>query len=161
MKLLVFSDSHGSTFAMREALRRVRDVDYVIHAGDGAPDLFPIAQEFSVTPAAVRGNCDLAASLPLEETLTVEGARVLIVHGHRYGVKFSFAQLIADARRRSFDLVIFGHTHERCEQYVPAENGLPAVYLFNPGTARAGDFGVIDIRGKNILMSHGSVYDLG
>lgn len=160
MKLLVFSDSHGVSSAMRTALSRCRDVDYVIHAGDGAPDLSALAKEYPVTPVAVRGNCDFCAGgLPLEAELTVEGVRILIVHGHKYGVKESTLTLTHEARLRGFDLVIFGHTHERCEKYIPASDTLPPVYLFNPGTARGGDFGVIDIHEKEILMSHGSVFD--
>lgn len=159
MKLLVFSDSHGATATMRTALSRCRDVDYVIHAGDGSPDLAPLAVGYPVTPVAVRGNCDFAADLPLEAELTVEDVRILIVHGHKYGVKGSTLTLAHEAYRRGFDLVIFGHTHERCAKYISATDSLPPLNLFNPGTARGGDFGVIDIRGREILMSHGSIFD--
>ena len=159
MKLIVFSDSHGKNHTVRQVLRRQRDVDLVIHAGDGAPDFIPLAAEYpDIAHVAVRGNCDFAANLPLEEELTLEGVRILVTHGHKYNVKFSLGQITAEARRRGIDLVIFGHTHNPCEQYVPSDGGLPPVYLFNPGSALTGDFGVIDIRDGQILMSHGSIF---
>ncbi len=159
MKFIVFSDSHGSSFTMREALSRCRGADYAVHAGDGAPDLLTLAREYGTTPVAVRGNCDLGSDLPYEAELTVCGVHVLIVHGHKYGVKFSLSSLISSARRRGCDLVIFGHTHEKYEKYVPADEAGAAVRLFNPGAARDGDFGIIDISEGGILMSHGNVFD--
>lgn len=158
VKLLVFSDSHGTSLPMREAFSRCRPVDYAVHAGDGADDLFSLAKEFNATPVAVRGNCDFGSPLPLEAELTVDEIRILIVHGHRYNVKFSPMSLVAEARRRGIDLVIFGHTHIKLEKYV-SDDGERPVYLFNPGCVRGGDFGVIDIRGKSVLLSHGNVYD--
>ncbi len=161
MKLLVFSDSHGTSLPLREALSRCRPVDYVIHAGDGAADIIPLARQFGATPVAVRGNCDLGTDFPKEVELTVGEIKILIVHGHMYGVKFSPTPLAEEARRRGFDLVIFGHTHEKLEKYIPGDGGGRPLRLFNPGCARGGDFGVIDIRGGDVLMSHGNVYDGG
>ena len=161
MKLLVFSDSHGISFPLREAMSRAGGADYAIHAGDGAPDIITTAGVFGMTPVAVRGNCDLGSDLPSECTLIVEDIRILVVHGHKFGVKSSLSPLIVEARRRGVDLVIFGHTHEKCEKYIPADenNGSRPLRLFNPGCARGGDFGVIEIRGGDVLMSHGNVYD--
>ena len=161
MKLLVFSDSHGSSFAMREALARNRGtVDYAVFAGDGAGEFLSLAAEFSdVTFRAVAGNCDFMSSLPLEEEIDACGARILVVHGHKYGVKFSRTQLYLSARVRGFDVVIYGHTHEREEKYYPAEGEFHAVTLFNPGSAKSGDFGVIDVGDGGVLCSQGNVYE--
>lgn len=160
MKLLIFSDSHGNIFTMREALNRNRDADYAIHAGDGAPDFIALMHEFpNVTPVAVRGNCDFYANdIPLEAELNIDGVSVLITHGHKYGVKSSLLTLASEAYGRGTGLVIFGHTHEKCERYFPATDDRAPLYLFNPGTARAGDFGLADIRDGKILLSHGSAF---
>lgn len=161
MKLLVFSDSHGNSFAMREALARNRGtVDYAVFAGDGAGEFLSLAAGFpDVTFRAVAGNCDFLSPLPLEEEIDACGVRILVVHGHKYGVKFSRTQLYLSARARGFDVVIYGHTHECEEKYYPAEGGFRAVTLFNPGSARDGDFGVIDIGDGGVLCSHGNVFD--
>lgn len=161
MKLLIFSDSHGDTFTMREALKRNRDADYAIHAGDGADDFMNLMREFpTITPVAVRGNCDIYANdIPLSAKLTVEGVNVMIAHGHKYGVKFSLLQLRAEAYKNDVGLFIFGHTHEKKEKYYPADGDRAMLYLFNPGTARAGDFGLADIKNGQILLSHGNVFD--
>ncbi len=159
MKLLVFSDSHGDTYAMRRALEMHKGlVDYAVFAGDGVSDFMFLREIFpEVTYRAVHGNCDLGAphSIPEEDTLEVEGARILLVHGHRYGVKFSTARLCAEAQRRAVDLVIYGHTHTPSEEYV---DGAHPVTLFNPGSARAGMFGVVEIGRGGILCSHGDVF---
>ena len=161
MKLLVFSDSHGSTFTMREALKRNRGtVDYAIHAGDGADDFISLAHEFpDVTFRAVRGNCDYTSPLPPEESFRAEDVDVLVVHGHKFGVKLSTGSLLAEARRRGAGLVIYGHTHTAREEYVPSWGGFGEVQLFNPGAAKSGAFGVIEIRGAQILCSHGNVWN--
>ena len=145
---------------MKEALRRNPDADYAVHCGDGAPDFLALMGSFpNTTPVAVCGNCDLSNNLPLECELVVCGVRVLIVHGHKYGVKFSPLGLVPEARRRGCGLVLFGHTHEKYEKYIAPENGGTPLYLFNPGTVRAGDFGLAEITEKGILLSHGSVFD--
>ncbi len=160
IKLLVFSDTHGDAMTVRLALSLVRDADYIVHAGDGAASFPSLVERYpTVTPVAVRGNCDLGAVwLPNEAELTVGNVRILIVHGHKFGVKSSLLPLEAEARRRGFGLVIFGHTHERCERYIPGDGGGAPLYLFNPGAGLRGEFGVISINGSEILLSHGSVY---
>ena len=161
MKLLVFSDSHGSPLCMRQALFRNRGtVDYAVFAGDGVNGFLALAAEFpDVTFRAVAGNCDFMTSCPLEEEIIADGVRILIVHGHKYGVKTSNTQLRLAAQKRGFDIVIYGHTHEREEKYYPAEDGGKAIWMFNPGCAMAGDFGVIDIGAGGVLCSHGNVFD--
>ena len=43
----------------------------------------------------VPGNCDFGLRVPAEITLEVEGLRVLITHGNRYGVKSGLGRLIS------------------------------------------------------------------
>lgn len=167
MKILVFSDSHGNNAVMRQVLDiHHHTADYALHAGDGAPSFLLMAHEYpDVTFRAVRGNCDVFSSavspddLPTDLTLNVDGKRLLLLHGHTMGVKSTYLSLIPHARRNSIDIVIFGHTHERLEKYYPEENGLLAVRLFNPGAAREGCYGIIEVRGDNILMNATSIYN--
>ena len=39
MRILVFSDSHGSTWRMRDALLDHPEADMIIHLGDGERDV--------------------------------------------------------------------------------------------------------------------------
>ncbi len=166
MKLLIFSDSHGRDDTLRRALDiHHKTADYALHAGDGAPSFMLLKASYpDVAFRAVRGNCDGwgvfsdGASLPEEEIINADGVRILLLHGHLRGVKSSPLGLVSHARRIGCDIVVFGHTHEPCEKYIPAENGLAAVRLFNPGAAKDGCYGIIEIRKNGILMNAASVY---
>jgi putative phosphoesterase len=77
---------------------------------------------------AVRGNCDLTKDVPEALTLVVEGATILLVHGHRQGVKHSLLRLGLYALEEEANLVLFGHTH------VPVEELYEGATLYNPGS---------------------------
>lgn len=166
MKILVFSDSHGSDTTIRRALAlHGRSASLALHAGDGAHSFMLLGPEYpTIGFYAVRGNCDSirslfgGAPLPEEQTVSVAGANLLLTHGHMYGVKSSPLSLAAAARRRGYGIAVFGHTHEPYEKYISEENSLPAVRLFNPGAAKDGRYGIIDIRENGILMQHASIY---
>ncbi len=159
MKLLIFSDSHLSERTITEAWAANRDAEIVIHAGDGVRDIvLPSLDHPGTQVVSVRGNCDwLANDIPLFTQLTVEAVSIMIVHGHMFDVKSTFTRLIDEAHRKQADICIFGHTHERLEEYIPAEDGFKPLYLFNPGAAAKGSFGLINIVGGQILLSHGSI----
>ena len=55
------------------------------------------------------------------------------------------------------DIVLFGHTHERLEKYIPTDDG--GFYLFNPGSIGGfkPSYGIINIADSGILLSHGSL----
>ena len=66
-KLLILSDSHGSTDAVRRILTAESDADAVIFLGDGLHDL---EKALTATPKmrvySVAGNCDFGALEPLD-----------------------------------------------------------------------------------------------
>lgn len=63
MKLAIFSDSHGSTQKMFDAITELRP-DAVVHLGDGAGRAL-LKERFPDLPVhAVRGNCDACPSRP-------------------------------------------------------------------------------------------------
>ena len=73
MKAAVFSDTHGNTALMVEAVRRVRP-DCIIHLGDYERDTEILRREFPETPLYnVCGNCDFAPVAPLT-TVVQSGA---------------------------------------------------------------------------------------
>lgn len=146
MKLLVFSDSHFSMRAMRDAVE-LEKPDYVIHLGDLASDAENLAAEYPRLPVAcVAGNCDgWSCSAPTQRTLTYGGTRILMAHGHTWRVKSGYDAAVAQAWLEHADVLLFGHTHRPyCEQ---TEDGL---WVMNPGTVRDGDYGVI-VPGGNLF----------
>ena len=170
MTLLVLSDSHGRPDLIEEAIRRVRP-DGILFAGDGLRDLTRV--EIPCPLWAVSGNCDwLSAPLIIngsafepqtEELVTVEGIRILLTHGHKYGVKSGPTAAAYRALELGADILVYGHTHVPVEYRLPpAEGGSEErkpLILFNPGSIgdRDGSFGTITIRGGVILCGHGTL----
>ncbi len=147
MRLAVFSDSHGRTELLPQAVRRTQP-DIIVHLGDHLRDSLALQREFPDIPLyAVPGNCDFASRA--EDTLTFMAGEVLVfaTHGHRYFVKSTMDPLLNSAHFAGAGLVLYGHTHAARIDY-PA--GMTAV---NPGSCGLGaepSFAVIDIRGKII-----------
>ena len=147
MKLLVFSDSHRSLRGMREAVE-LEHPDYVIHLGDLEEDARLLAQEYPrLAVTGVPGNCDGLMFSPLQKLVTYDGIRILMSHGHIWGVKGGYGAAIAAARKCSAHIVLFGHTHvPHCEQ---TENGL---WVMNPGSIRdSGSYGIIATDGDRAV----------
>lgn len=149
MKILVFSDSHGSAYKMEEAVR-AENPDFVFFLGDGEGDLHVLTNAFPQLPVqAVRGNCDLYSSLPAERLCVLGGFRFFLTHGHHYGVKYErdFHSLAEQARANGAQAALFGHTHEA---YLEQMDGL---LLMNPGSARGygASCGVLEIREGKLL----------
>ena len=149
MKILVFSDSHGSAYKMEEAVR-AENPEFVFFLGDGEGDLHVLTNAFPQLPVqAVRGNCDLYSSLPAERLCVLGGFRFFLTHGHHYGVKYErdFHSLAEQARANGAQAALFGHTHEA---YLEQMDGL---LLMNPGSARGygASCGVLEIREGKLL----------
>ena len=79
----------------------------------------------------VPGNCDFRPSEPAEQLLFWEEKRVLICHGHTYGVKQSLLRAGYAAEEENLDLFLFGHTHQP----------------------------LVDMRGKTLFLNPGSIGD--
>lgn len=118
--------------------------DYIFHLGDHGDDLK------DAKLYAVRGNCDGYSTLPLEIILPIEQCRVLLVHGHRQGVKQNLHVLRTYAAQKQADVVCFGHTHQGLIQ----QEG-DCLFL-NPGSIslpRSGNlpsYMIVTIEGRNV-----------
>ena len=165
MKCLVFSDSHGYHYNMTRALRLHRNAEIVFFLGDGLSDVDYVSREFpTVKFLAVRGNCDmhrLVFGMLSEKTEMIEimGKRIVYTHGDLYGAKYGTDGLFSLGVSRSADIVLFGHTHQPLEKYIPTEEG--GIYLFNPGSigysyGNSPTYGVINLLDNGIGFSHGS-----
>lgn len=117
----VVSDTHG--LLRPEALRRLRGVDRIVHAGDiGTPEVLR-ALEALAPVTAVRGNNDRGAwarALPETATLEVDGARLYVLHDVK--------TLAIEPRAAGLAAVIAGHSHK------PALTDRNGVLFLNPGS---------------------------
>lgn len=163
---LIFSDSHGDPDVMRRVFVRHRDVLRVLFLGDGLGDAEAFSFSEGAPPViAVRGNCDsftspYGFSRPNEQVISVAAHKVLLLHGHTAGAKSGIGGLVAKAREFGADVVLFGHTHQRAEVFIPEEEGGP-LWLFNPGSIGEPpdgipSYGLMTVNGKGeLLFSHG------
>lgn len=170
LKLLVVSDSHGRADRVRELASRHKDAEAILFLGDGIRDLELVDPIVSRAICAVRGNCDIFSFFSTEnmnfpeERLLVFGERhILMMHGHTKGVKVGLENALLYAYGKGTDILLFGHTHMPLEKYFPAGSAVGGVtferpmYAFNPGSLGESSFGYIEIRGKDILFSHGRI----
>jgi putative phosphoesterase len=122
MRIGVISDTHG--LLRPEAVRELRGVDHILHAGDvGKLEILERLGEIaSVT--AIRGNIDVSgacARLPAEQTVELAGRRIHLIH--------NVADLRFAPRVEEIDVVIFGHSHK------PGIEMKDGVLYLNPGSA--------------------------
>ncbi|MGM9661539.1 MAG: YfcE family phosphodiesterase [Oscillospiraceae bacterium] len=134
MRILILSDSHGDVESMKAAVARTQP-QQILHLGDCWRDAEALQRAFPLLPLArVPGNCDacdLSARGPSELTLTFQGHRVFLCHGHRYHVKSGLLALSYAAREAGAELCLFGHTH------LPCLERLDGLTLLNPGSIGA------------------------
>jgi len=131
MKILVLSDSHGNLVNMVKAVEK-ESPRMILHLGDCWRDAERLHDIFPNIPFhQVPGNCDFRPAEPTEQLLFLEDKRVLICHGHTYGVKSSLLTAGYTAEEQNLDLFLFGHTH--CP--------------------------LVDRRGKTLFLNPGSIGD--
>ena len=150
MKILVISDSHGDIKSFDSLVKMQTNAEVVIFLGDGCEEFENVRRCYSDKMfIGVKGNNDWCSPLPADEEIVIEGKRLFMTHGHRYGVKSGLSRIIAEGRNRKADIVLFGHTHI---PYMSYEDG---IYIMNPGSLRRFDcsYGVIEIQNGDILLN--------
>jgi hypothetical protein len=117
----VVSDTHG--LVRPEALRRLRRVDRIIHAGDiGSRDVLAALEPIAPV-IAVRGNNDHGAwarAIPETALVEVGPVRLYVLH--------DLKTLAVDPRAAAIDVVIAGHSHR------PSVIRQEGVCYLNPGS---------------------------
>ncbi len=130
MKILVVSDTHRKDDNLRLIIERYKPLDMLIHLGDAEGSELFLADW--VNPGCrlemVLGNNDFFSILDREREITLGNHRVLLTHGHYYGVSIGPERLADEARSRGCDTAMFGHTHK------PYANVVDGVLLLNPGS---------------------------
>ena len=128
MKILVLSDSHGNLENMVRAVEK-ESPRMILHLGDCWRDGERLHELFPDIPFhQVPGNCDFRSSEPAEQLLFLEDKRVLICHGHTYGVKQSLLTAGYAAEEENLDAFLFGHTHR------PLVDRRGKALFLNPGS---------------------------
>lgn len=126
-KLLIMSDTHGRRDMVKRIISSNKDVDVIIHLGDGISDICD-EDVAGKTLILVKGNCDIAGNAPTERVVTLDNTRILLTHGYKYHVKFSLDRLAYHAMEEEVSAVFYGHTHMPCEDFASG------IMLFNPGS---------------------------
>ncbi len=152
MKVLVISDSHQRLDTLIKIYKKERP-EVVICAGDHSKD----GEELSfVCPDSkyyiVRGNCDIFDRRYDDEmVIELEGLKILLAHGHEYGVKRDYTLIEERGRQLGCQIVIFGHTHI---QYLFSKN---EITLFNPGAVYGREYGILEIDRGRFQFYHKSI----
>jgi putative phosphoesterase len=122
LRIGLVSDTHGLLRA--EALERLRDSDFLIHAGDiGDPAILDRLAEIAPI-TAVRGNNDSgpwASAIPDTAVLRAGAASIYVIH--------NVAELDIDPAGAGFQAVVAGHSHR------PGYELRDGVLFVNPGSA--------------------------
>ncbi len=132
VQLALISDTHlprGQRRLPAECLRRLREVDHIVHAGDLVElEVLDRLQALGPPVSAVLGNSDrasLRSFLPERVELAVGGGRIGVVHdagpagGRLERLRRRFPQA---------DAVVFGHSH------IPLLEERSGFQIFNPGS---------------------------
>jgi len=111
----------------------------IIHLGDGAFDLRRLQSEYPETPAlGVKGNCDIGINEDTSRTITLEGVKIFMAHGHIYGVKQGYDTALDVAKNAGARLLLVGHTHR------PVYELVSGIHLLNPGSIADGCYAVAE-----------------
>ena len=132
MNVAVFSDTHGNTAKMVQAVRSARP-DVLIHLGDYDRDTKVLRRDFPEIPLySVCGNCDYGSGEPLSGVVSLGPVKAFLTHGHLYNVDWNVDSLVYAAQEQECQLALYGHTHRADSQEIGG------VKVVNPGTAGQG-----------------------
>lgn len=146
-RILVVSDSHGGQYHLEKLPEfcRAERIERLFHLGDIVEDARWLEKRLDIPVSFVAGNCDWSAHCDRELRLNVEGKRLLLTHGDRFGVKYGCDRLSYYAEESMMDAVLFGHTHRPFAGYVGR------ALLINPGALKNGSLCVLDISPRDIV----------
>jgi uncharacterized protein len=118
----IISDTHG--LIRPEALRALKGVDLIVHAGDIGKAEVTEALRSIAEVVAIRGNNDRAAwarKIPATAVIKVAAVKILVIH--------NIKDLDVDPDAAGYRAVISGHSH------APSIRERGGVLFVNPGSA--------------------------
>ena len=128
MKILIVSDTHRHNDNYYEVLKRVGQVDMVVHCGDTEGSEARLCEAAGCSVEMVQGNNDFFSPMPKEKEFEIGKYKVWLTHGHNYYVAMNYEMIKREARARDIDIIMCGHTHK---PVVDIGNDLT---LINPGS---------------------------
>jgi len=115
---------------MNDIIREMHDeVELILFLGDCLEDfedftyIYPDKQFIPVL-----GNCDFNDRAPIVRVVEVDGIKIFMSHGHRYGVKLGHEKIIYEAEKHSANICLYGHSH------MPHNVVVKGIHLMNPGS---------------------------
>ncbi len=150
-RLLVISDTHGMKEQFIQICKLHPEAYKIIFLGDGAAEFESIKAEYPEWPLiGVRGNNDFGSQLPYDNQVVVDNWRIMLTHGHHYGVRAGVQGLSNIAKEAGCNAVFYGHTHQ------PFRDKVNDVWVMNPGavfTFPYSQYAMVDITddGKMII----------
>ncbi len=111
MKAVIVSDSHGRFGGIQDIIEREAPFDVFLHAGDIQGGSGRIEDWAGCPVYVVKGNCDWSGDFPEDVMVPFGSHRILLTHGHRYGVKLGVEKLARAAKDLGADVAVHGHSH--------------------------------------------------
>ncbi len=108
---MIVSDTHGQHRYLQEVIEKEEAFDLLLHLGDVQGGEREIEAMVDCPVVMVSGNNDFTTTLKKEQELTLGNYRVWMTHGHTYGVSYGENRIQYEARKRGYQVVLFGHTH--------------------------------------------------
>jgi uncharacterized protein len=128
LRIGVVSDSHGELYMLDRAISLMGKIELLLHLGDHYKDLIKINPKYNYNIDYIVGNNDFAGSAKSDKLIFVNNKRILLTHGHRYNVNNGLLNLKYKAEEEKADIVLYGHTHKYCVEY------MNNILFLNPGS---------------------------
>ena len=152
MKVLIVSDTHGHNASLEEVLTKIQPIDALIHCGDVEGQEDYIETLAKCPTYIVAGNNDYFSDLEREMEFVLGGQRILLTHGHYYGVSMGIEKILEEGRTRCVDIVMFGHTHRPClVQYGDITVLSPGSLVYPRQEGRRPSFMIMELDNNNTL----------
>jgi len=138
MKLVIVSDSHGSTDSVLKVVRHEKP-DMLIHLGD-LEDSRATVEAGLPSPLMpcvfIKGNCDYSSQGDLSgmSVFSLKGHRFLCTHGHLQHVNYGLDNLLYTAEENKCDIALYGHTHAPFDEFLEVPFTGRKIHVLNPGS---------------------------
>lgn len=114
MRILIVSDTHRKNENYFKVLKKLKQLDMVIHCGDVEGSEYALSESAGCPVVMVSGNNDFFSELPREQEFNIGDYKVWVTHGHNYLVSMGTERIKQEAKARGVQIVMFGHTHRPC-----------------------------------------------